>query len=344
MGRRFVLTEMEARMTDGIGELERLAEVQQQALEALAGAGDEQSLAAWRTAHLGRSSAVMQVFARLPQFDKALRPAMGQRANQVKLALEEAFTRRSQEVKSRELERSLTADKLDVTLPGRKPVPGRLHPTVQTLREIYRIWARWAFRCIGSGCGNGREQLRAAQHPALPPGAGYAGHFPYHHAGGTAAHAHIARADPGDDAARPGAHPGDPAGDVLPLRADQRPRRDPVPPGGRLAGRPAYHPGRPEGHAHRFRPAHVRQGCAHPLPPLLLPLHRTERRDGRGMLRLRRQGLRGVQILRLAGDPRLRDGPSQGRAAERRLRPGRVLRFRLRHGARAHHHAALPHR
>ncbi len=87
-------------MTDGIGELERLAEVQQQALEALAGAGDEQSLAAWRTAHLGRSSAVMQVFARLPQFDKALRPAMGQRANQVKLALEEAFTRRSQEVKS----------------------------------------------------------------------------------------------------------------------------------------------------------------------------------------------------------------------------------------------------
>ncbi len=33
-----------------------------------------------------------------------------------------------------------------MTLPGRKPVPGRLHPSVQTLREIYRIWAEMGFQ------------------------------------------------------------------------------------------------------------------------------------------------------------------------------------------------------
>ena len=50
-------------------------------------------------------------------------------------------------------------------------------------------------------------------------------------------------------------------------------------------------------------------------------------------------GLRHLQAERVAGDPGLRDGAPAG-AAERRLRPRRLLGLRLRHGARAHHHAA----
>ena len=44
------------------------------------------------------------------------------------------------------------------------------------------------------------------------------------------------------------------------------------------------------------------------------------------MFRLRRQGLRGLQGRRLAGDPGLRHG-APGRAAERRLRPGEFTGF-----------------
>jgi phenylalanyl-tRNA synthetase alpha chain len=133
-------------MTDGNVELDKLAGVQQAALAGLAAARDEQALAAWRIAHLGRNSAVMQVFARLPQFDKAVRPALGQRANQVKLALEEAFNQRSQQIKEEALQHSLSSEGLDVTLPGRRPAPGRLHPSTQTLREIYRIWGDMGFQ------------------------------------------------------------------------------------------------------------------------------------------------------------------------------------------------------
>ena len=57
-----------------------------------------------------------------------------------------------------------------------------------------------------------------------------------------------------------------------------------------------------------------------------LPVHRAVDRDGRRLLRLRRQGLPGVQADRLAGDHGLRHG-APGRAAERRLRPGEFTGF-----------------
>jgi phenylalanyl-tRNA synthetase alpha chain len=42
--------------------------------------------------------------------------------------------------------RSLTADAVDVTLPGRPARPGRLHPATQTLREIQAICAEMGFQ------------------------------------------------------------------------------------------------------------------------------------------------------------------------------------------------------
>ena len=47
-------------------------------------------------------------------------------------------------------------------------------------------------------------------------------------------------------------------GHVLPLRADHRAQRDPVPPGRRPGRRPPHHDGRSEGHAHRVRARAVR--------------------------------------------------------------------------------------
>ena len=51
-----------------------------------------------------------------------------------------------------------------------------------------------------------------------------------------------------------------------------------------------HHLRRPEGHAGRLRPRLLRPGHADALPPQLLPLHRAERRGGRLLLHLRRQG------------------------------------------------------
>ncbi len=131
---------------EGTTQLEQLTVIQEKALAELQGVQDEAALAQWKTTHLGRSAAVMQVFSQLPQFPKEIRPALGQRANQVKVALEAALAEKTEALRQAALSHSLQVDRLDVSLPGR-PLPlGRLHPITRTLRQIYRTFGDMGFQ------------------------------------------------------------------------------------------------------------------------------------------------------------------------------------------------------
>lgn len=130
--------------------LEQLDPIEKTALEALADVRDREALDAWRLNHIGRNSALMQVFAALPGLPKEERPAVGQAANGVKLALEAAFQTRAEQIRTREVERSLGEDRLDVTLPGRPIHRGRLHPSTQQLRRVLSILAEMGFQVYTS--------------------------------------------------------------------------------------------------------------------------------------------------------------------------------------------------
>ncbi len=136
-------------MTDS-SIMDELDQIKHKALEALKEAASEETLQSWKTAFLGRSAAVMQVFSRLPQLDKEIRPQVGQAANQVKVALEAAFAERAEELKQQALARSLASEKLDITLPGRPIVHGRLHPDTQILRELFRVFGEMGFQVYRS--------------------------------------------------------------------------------------------------------------------------------------------------------------------------------------------------
>ncbi len=130
--------------------LERLDQIEQEARESLAGAAATEDLEAWRRAFLGKKSAMRDVLASLGQLPKDERPAVGQRANQIRQALERAFEARREVLRQAEIEAGLTAGALDVTLPGRPAQRGRLHVTTQTLRRIQSIWAEMGFQVYRS--------------------------------------------------------------------------------------------------------------------------------------------------------------------------------------------------
>ena len=130
--------------------LEQLDRIEQDGLAALHSSNDEASLEQWRVAHLGRSSPLMMVFAGLGKVSKEERPAVGRRANEVKQALEAALAERSAALSDAALARSLQAERLDVTLPGRALPHGRLHPATQTLRRIYQVFAEMGFQVYRS--------------------------------------------------------------------------------------------------------------------------------------------------------------------------------------------------
>lgn len=129
--------------------LNRLSELERQALAGLEEA-DEAGLQAWRIQYLGRSAELGQIMEGLKNLPKEERPAVGRRANEAKTSLEAAYEARVEALRAAALQRSLLEDRLDVTLPGRPPLRGRLHPATQTLRQILAIWAEMGFQVYRS--------------------------------------------------------------------------------------------------------------------------------------------------------------------------------------------------
>lgn len=130
--------------------LDQLNEIEKAALQGLAAIEDEAALEAWRVANLGRSSPVMSVFSQMGALSKEERPLVGQRANQVKVALEKAFAEKLEDLKQAALAHSLASEKLDVTLPGRPFRHGRLHPATQNLRRMLAVLAEMGFQVYTS--------------------------------------------------------------------------------------------------------------------------------------------------------------------------------------------------
>src|SRR5581483_1057694 len=125
---------------------EDLTEMQTRALAALESIWDTDKLEAWRVEYLGRKGAVSALFDQVGALPKEERAEYGKHANEVKNALERAFEAKAGAIRQRDLSEALEAEPLDVTLPGRPPQRGRVHPTIQTLREIYRIFGEMGFQ------------------------------------------------------------------------------------------------------------------------------------------------------------------------------------------------------
>ncbi len=130
--------------------LEKLEKVEKEALSALEHLDDEESLLQWRAEYLGKKSVVMEAFTVMRELSKEERPMVGKRANEVRQALEEALELRREQAKRAALMQALETEKLDVTLPGRPQIVGRLHPVTQTLRRIYKIFAEMGFQVYRS--------------------------------------------------------------------------------------------------------------------------------------------------------------------------------------------------
>jgi phenylalanyl-tRNA synthetase alpha chain len=127
-----------------------LAALEQRALAELAACADEPALRAWNTKYFGDKGEMVVALKAIGGIPKEERKAYGQEANRIKEALTAAYETAFVGAKERALNASLTANPLDVTLPGR-PVPrGRLHVATQVMRQIYAVFADMGFQVYRS--------------------------------------------------------------------------------------------------------------------------------------------------------------------------------------------------
>jgi len=123
-----------------------LTELERRAHAELAACVDAAALRMWHTKYFGDTGAVKLALAQIGKVPKEQRAEYGKEANRVKDALAIAFDAALVKEKDRALERSLTEEVVDVSMPGRNIERGRLHLATRTLREIYSIFADMGFQ------------------------------------------------------------------------------------------------------------------------------------------------------------------------------------------------------
>lgn len=129
-----------ARPEKGVAAMkEKLEQIRTEALAALAGAKDAQELDGLRVKYLGKKGELTAVLKMMGSLSAEERPVMGQLANEVREALTEALVQRQKAIEEAALNQRLEDEKLDVTIPGKRPELGHKHPMSIALDELKEI-------------------------------------------------------------------------------------------------------------------------------------------------------------------------------------------------------------
>jgi phenylalanyl-tRNA synthetase alpha chain len=115
-------------------------------LRSIAAARSTDELEAARTAALGRKSRLSEVQKALGSFSPDERRELGKRVNEVFAELRRAYDARRMELELASSARLLQGDAVDVTLPGRRPRPGSLHPLTLVEQRMVEIFTRMGYR------------------------------------------------------------------------------------------------------------------------------------------------------------------------------------------------------
>ncbi len=124
--------------------MKELESIREKALEDIGSAKSLQELQEARSKYLGRKGVVTEALRKIREIPPEERRDYGRKVNEIKELIEEAVKRREEELKSEELERKLSEEWTDLTVPLSNTV-GSLHPITVTLERIIQIFRGMGF-------------------------------------------------------------------------------------------------------------------------------------------------------------------------------------------------------
>ena len=125
---------------------ETLSRIKADALEAIASPEtDDAALEALRIKYLGKKGELTAVLRGMGQLSPEERPIVGQIANEVRAEIEAAITEKKASLADAALDAKLIAEKLDVTVPGKKSRVGHRHPLTLVQRDMEDIFIGMGF-------------------------------------------------------------------------------------------------------------------------------------------------------------------------------------------------------
>ena len=109
---------------------------------------DSAELENLRVKFLGKKGELTAIMKQMAALSAEERPIIGQIANSVRSDIEAAVTKKAAELKAEASKRKLIEERLDVTLPGKAPKLGKLHPMDVVMHEIEDIFIGMGFDIV----------------------------------------------------------------------------------------------------------------------------------------------------------------------------------------------------
>lgn len=130
---------------------EALKKIKTAALTEIEKARDAKALYEIQVQYLGRKGELTLIMHSLSGLSAAEKPAAGKLCNEIKVLLEEAFSRRREELSAVEINKKLEGTWVDATLPVGAVMPearygiGHIHPLSQVQHDVERIFSAMGF-------------------------------------------------------------------------------------------------------------------------------------------------------------------------------------------------------
>jgi phenylalanyl-tRNA synthetase alpha chain len=123
---------------------QELQSLETEARQSLQNLNDQNLLEEFRIRFLGRKGKFSSIMRQLGTVSAEERPRIGQLANGIKAEIERLFEEKQHAIVA-SIDGSDSQPGPDLTLPGRYPVPGKLHPITQVMRETCSIFENLGF-------------------------------------------------------------------------------------------------------------------------------------------------------------------------------------------------------
>lgn len=123
-------------------------ELRDQAAKAIEQASSLQGINALRVEYLGKKGPINGLMKEMKNLPKEEKPIFGQKVNELKQSVSFMLEERRKALEEEELNARIESEKIDLTLPGRKPSHGNLNPLNRMLQELEDLFIGLGYQVV----------------------------------------------------------------------------------------------------------------------------------------------------------------------------------------------------
>lgn len=123
---------------------DKLLELEKEALRGLKNISSAPELEEFRIRYLGKKGLITNIMKSIGKLPPEERPEIGKLANQIKARVIKEYEELKKKLEEKKKEEKL----IDITLPGRRPERGHMHPITIVINEVCEIFSKMGFRIV----------------------------------------------------------------------------------------------------------------------------------------------------------------------------------------------------